>query len=313
MRFSQVLITGGAGFIGSQLVKRLAPISKKIYIIDDLSTGNKNNIPSYDNIIFFHDTLLNRKLLCSIIPEVEHVFHLACRNLILSVKDINKDLEINLFGGQLLLDSIQKYGNHLKRFVYTSTSSVYGDADIIPTPESYYKIGLPYAASKFAMEHYCQVYNQLYQIPTTIVRLSNVFGPGQLISNPYCGVVAKFFDDIKNDRPLRIYGDGSQTRDFTYIDDVINALLMVSSHSKTIGQIYNVGTGIETSIISLAKEIGRIAKKNELSIDFLPKRTIDTVTRRSVDISKIRNDIRWSPKYNLVEGIYKTYLWNLKL
>lgn len=312
MRFNQVLITGGAGFIGSQLVKRLAPISKKIYIIDDLSTGNKNGIPNYENIIFFHDTFLNKKLLSSIIPEVEYVFHLACSNLMLSVKDISKDLEVNLYGGQLLLDSIQKYGKHLKRFVYTSTSSVYGDADVIPTPESYYKIGLPYAASKFAMEHYCQVYYQLYQIPTTIVRLSNVFGPGQLISNPYCGVVAKFFDDIQKDQPLKIYGDGSQTRDFTYIDDVINALLMVCSHPKAIGQIYNIGTGIETSIIRLAKEIGKVAKKNELSYHFLPKRTIDTISRRSVDISKIRNDIKWTPKYNLGEGIYRAFLWYSK-
>ena len=114
----------------------------------------------------------------------------------------------------------QKYCLNLKRFVYTSTASIYSDAEVLPTTEDHYKIRLPYAASKFATEHYCAVYYHLYKLPVCVLRLSNVFGPGQTTENPYCGVVAKFFAAAMAKKPLIIYGDGQQTRDFTYIDDV---------------------------------------------------------------------------------------------
>lgn len=309
MLFNEVLVTGGAGFIGSQLLKSLAPISKHIYVIDDLFSGNKNAIPDSKNITFYEDTYLNQDLLKSIIPKVEYVFHVACRNLVVSVEEVFKDFETNLYGGYLLLDTIKSYGKQIKKVVYTSTSSIYGAADIIPTPESYYKVELPYAASKFSTEHYCQVFYHLYNLPVTICRLSNVYGPGQLSSNPYCGVIAKFFDAVTTGKPMIIYGDGSQTRDFTYVDDVIDALLLMCTHSKTTGQVYNIGTGIETSIASLAEKIHNITERFEPQYKFMPKRTVDKVPRRAVDVNKIQNELNWIAKYNLDEGLRKTVEW----
>ncbi|WP_089967528.1 NAD-dependent epimerase/dehydratase family protein [Lihuaxuella thermophila] len=309
MKYGSILVTGGAGFIGSQLIKKLAPCSKHIYVIDDLSSGDKNLIPDKDNITFFQDTILNTKLLSSILPYIEHVFHLACRNLVLSIENHERDLETNLYGGYTLLNAIKTYAGQIKRFVYTSSASIYGNADILPTPESYHKIELPYAASKFAMEHYCQVYYHLYQLPVTIVRLSNVYGPGQLSTNPYCGVVAKFFDAIQDGKPFIIYGDGSQTRDFTYVEDAIDALMLVSAHSKAEGQVYNVGTGTETSINSLAQKIGGLTGHPCYPTRYSPKRPTDKVIRRAVDTSKIQKELNWRAKFSLNEGLMKTYEW----
>src|SRR5690606_36734090 len=156
------------------------------------------------------ESITNEKILEEILPKVNYIFHFACKNIILSVENIESDFETNLYGGYLLLKKAQEYCTELKRFIYASTTSIYGQASIIPTPESYYNINLPYAASKFSMEHYCNVYHKMYQFPVSVLRFSNVYGPGQLSSNPYCGVVAKFFESAQNDQPMIIYGDGSR-------------------------------------------------------------------------------------------------------
>lgn len=309
MEFGKVLVTGGAGFLGSQLVKKLLPISEHIYIIDDLSTGNRNSIPKSEKITFYHESITNEELLEKILPEVEWVYHLACRNILLSVVDMKEDFQTNLVGGYLLLQKAKTHGSKLKRFIYTSTASVYGNASILPTPESHYEITLPYSASKFSMEHYCQVYYHMYKLPVTILRLSNVYGPGQLLSNPYCGVVAKFFDAAQKGDPIPIYGDGTQTRDFTFIEDTMDALLLAGQHADGIGQIYNVGTGIETNINQLAKMIIHITDSKADQIQYQPKRIIDKVYRRSLNINKIQEGLQWSPRFNLYNGLQKTYEW----
>lgn len=309
MEFGKVLVTGGAGFLGSQLVKKLLPISEHIYIIDDLSTGNRNSIPKSEKITFYHENITNEELLEKILPEVEWVYHLACRNILLSVVDMKEDFQTNLYGGYLLLQKAKTHGSKLKRFIYTSTASVYGNASILPTPESHYEITLPYSASKFSMEHYCQVYYHMHKLPVTILRLSNVYGPGQLLSNPYCGVVAKFFDAAQKGDPIPIYGDGTQTRDFTFIEDTMDALLLAGQHADGIGQIYNVGTGIETNINQLAKMIIHITDSKADQIQYQPKRIIDKVYRRSLNINKIQEGLQWSPRFNLYNGLQKTYEW----
>ncbi|GAA4707184.1 NAD-dependent epimerase/dehydratase family protein [Brevibacillus fulvus] len=309
MNYGNVLVTGGAGFVGSQLVKRLQPIAGKIYVIDDLSTGQAEAIPQADNIVFYHDSLLNEALLEEILPQVEWIFHLACRNLVLSATDLFADFQVNLAGGLLLLEKARTCGGKLKKMIYTSTASVYGNAPLLPTPETWHQTTMPYAASKFSMEHYCQVYYHMYQLPVTTLRLSNVYGPGQLSSNPYCGVVAKFFEAIWQDQPLIIYGDGQQTRDFTYIDDAIDALLTVSGESRTTGEVYNVGTGVETSVNQLAKAVLRITQNEQRAILYQPKRTVDRISRRVLDSSKLQNETNWRVRISLEDGLRKTYQW----
>jgi UDP-glucose 4-epimerase len=309
MKFGNVLVTGGAGFLGSQLVERLLPISDHITIIDNLATGNRHTIPQSDKITFYEDSITNEALLEHVFPQVEWVFHLACRNLYLSALDIREDFNTNLYGGFLLLQKAKSHCPQLKRFVYTSTASVYGDAAVLPTPESYHQITMPYPASKFSTEHYCQVYYHMYQLPVTTLRLSNVYGPGQYLTNTYCGVVTRFFDAIQKGEPITIYGDGTQTRDFTYIEDAMQAVLYAGTHPQTAGKVYNVGTGKETSINELAQTIIKITGNETFPIEYHPKRIVDKVNRRVVDISTLQDELQWSPRFSLEEGLVHTYEW----
>ncbi|MCC5912506.1 MAG: GDP-mannose 4,6-dehydratase [Clostridiaceae bacterium] len=309
MKFENVLVTGGAGFIGSQLIKKILPISQHIYVIDDLSTGQKDAIPTSDKITFIKESITNKEVLEYVMPKVEYIFHLACSNILKSVDNLELDMNTNLFGGFLLLQSAHNYCKNLKRFVYASTTSIYGDTEIIPTKENYYKIELPYAASKFATEHYCNVYYHMYQLPVSVVRLSNVYGPGQTILNPYCGVVAKFFEAVNKNQPQIIYGDGKQTRDFTFIEDALEALFLVAIKEKAIGQVYNIGTGVETSVINLLNEINKITGYTEGLIEFKQKRQVDIVKRRNIDSSKIQEELQWEINYSILQGLEKTFQW----
>jgi len=309
MMLENVLVTGGAGFIGSQLIKKILPISRHIYVIDDLSTGQKDAIPTSDKITFIKESITNKEVLRYVMPKVDYIFHLACSNILKSVDNLELDMNTNLFGGFLLLQSAHNYCKSLKRFVYASTASIYGDADSIPTKENYYKIELPYAASKFSAEHYCSVHYHMYQLPVSVVRLSNVYGPGQTTLNPYCGVVAKFFEAVEKNKPQIIYGDGSQTRDFTFIEDALNTFLIAAINEKAIGQVYNIGTGVETSIINLANEIKEITGYRDGLIEFRQKRPVDIVKRRNIDSSKIQTELHWNINYSLSEGLQKTFQW----
>ncbi|MCC3355666.1 NAD-dependent epimerase/dehydratase family protein [Bacillus timonensis] len=309
MNLGKVVVTGGAGFLGSQLVRNLMPLSEHIYIIDDVSTGKRSAIPNSDKITFYEESITNENLLEEILPEVDYIFHFACKNLVLSVENINSDFETNLYGGYILLQKAKECCKDLKRFIYASTTSIYSEAPIIPTPESYYNIKLPYAASKFSMEHYCHVYYQMYQLPITVLRFSNVYGPGQLVENPYCGVVAKFFEAAMNQKPMIIFGDGNQTRDFTYVEDAIDAALITALDKDAIGNVYNVGTGIETSVLELAQVIHETSGGKKIQLQIMPKRKVDVVQRRCIDSKKIQTELNWRIEHSLAEGIVKTYNW----
>jgi len=307
--FEHVLVTGGAGFIGSQLLLGLLPLSRKITVIDDCSTGRRDLVPTSDNVTFIEASYIKEELLDGVLPEVTHIYHLACRNLVMSVQQTDEDFRVNLYGGYLLLKKARERCSRLQRFVYTSTASVYGNAQHLPTPEHYYQTTIPYAASKLSMEHYCQVFVHMHQLPVTVLRLSNVYGPGQLTSNPYCGVVAKFFEAARNGQPFRIYGDGTQTRDYTYVEDAIAALLAAGTHPDAVGHVFNIGTGVETSVNALAYMVADSCGIAHPIFDYQPKRPVDVVYRRCLDPTAARNILGWSAKTNLREGLLKTRRW----
>lgn len=309
MVFTNVLITGGAGFIGSQLARKILPTCKHIYIIDDLSTGQREAIPVSAKITFIQGSITNKKLLQEIVPKVEYIFHLACSNLLTSITNLKQDFQTNLYGGYILLETAHQHCPNLKRFIYTSTASIYSEAEIIPTTENYYNIKLPYAASKFAVEHYCAVYHHLYHLPVTVLRLSNVYGPGQTPANPYCGVIAKFFTAAEKNEPLIIYGDGRQSRDFTFIADALEAIILGAKKEEAIGKVYNVGTGTETAILKLAQLICQITGAEENKLEFRAKRPVDIVTRRNIDATKIQRELHWKINYSLYAGLLKTWQW----
>lgn len=309
--FDHVLVTGGAGFIGSQLLRRLLPLSNRVTVIDDLSTGNAAAVPASDKLTLIKASYVDEELLRGLLGDVTTIFHLACRNLALSPHHMDDDFRVNLYGGFLLLKIAKESCRNLSRFVYTSTASVYGNAAELPTPESEYQTTLPYAASKFGMEHYCQVYASMYGMPVSVLRLSNVYGPGQVTTNPYCGVIAKFMEACEQGDPLIVYGDGRQTRDYTYIDDAIAAILAAATHPAAVGRVYNVGTGVETSVNRLAELVKDVMERPELEIDYRPKRIVDVVRRRCLDARVLRRELGWEPVRSLVEGLRLTRQWKL--
>lgn len=306
--FGNVLITGGAGFLGSQLTLALLDKCDHISVVDDLSTGKREVVPQFPNIHFIEGSILDEALMKEILPNIDYIFHFACANLVNSVTNIERDFTTNLLGGYKMLQYAKEYSPKLKKFVYASTASVYGQANILPTEENYHNIKLPYSASKFSVEHYTHVFHYLYDLPVITLRFSNVYGPGQLSSNPYCGVVAKFFQAVYNKEPFTIFGDGKQTRDFTFVDDAIRATLAAALSPYVTGDVFNVGTGVETSINELAEKIMKVTNYNG-EIRYMTKRSVDIVNRRSVNISRIKEKLQWHPETSLIAGLTKTYQW----
>jgi UDP-glucose 4-epimerase len=163
----------------------------------------------------------------------------------------------------------------------------------------------PYAVSKHSAEQYCLAFYESYGVPAAIVRYSNVYGPGQRLDNAYSGVVAKFFAAAAAGLPMAIHGDGQQTRDFTFIDDAVEATLLAGTHSRAEGEVFNVGTGIETSVIELAGAIASTLGV-EPAVEHIDRRDIDNIRRRAVNIEKIRRMLRWSPQVTLDVGLQRT-------
>lgn len=309
MNFGRVLVTGGAGFLGSNLVRALVDKSEQIWVLDDLFTGTRSALPSVENMTFVHGSVTDSAGLRAILPHVDYVFHFAARNITLSATQPESDFRVNVEGTvQVVLNSLP-HRHQIKRIVVASTSSLYGESDTLPTNEEKYNVSIPYSASKMSAELLATAYGRFYGIPITCLRFSNVYGPGQLSSNPYCGVVSKFMEAVSNDVPFIIYGSGTQTRDFTFVDDAMNATLMAATSDKTIGDVYNVGTGIETSVITLAKRIAKVLGKDDYPASLVEQRAIDTIYRRCIDATKLNQATGWIPQYTLDEGLAITWSW----
>ncbi|CAM3429552.1 NAD-dependent epimerase/dehydratase family protein [Marinicrinis lubricantis] len=304
-----VLVTGGAGFLGSNVAKRLLPFAKKIYVYDDLFTGKLTSVPTDDKVEFIQGSVTDGHLLGDLIEQSAYVFHFAARNIILSTEQPFTDFQVNAQGTlQVLLQAMRSKGR-LERIIYASTSSLYGNPPVLPAAENYYDVSTPYAASKMCGELLCMSYAKAFQLPVTALRFSNVFGPGQVSTNPYCGVVSKFMDRYIQGEPLTIYGDGTQTRDFTYVEDAMDAVMAAAVSEQTLGQVMNVGTGIETQVNELADMIKEVIGAPEHPVTYEKGRAIDTIYRRSVDISKLTALTGWLPKYPLKQGIKLTWEW----
>jgi UDP-glucose 4-epimerase len=268
----RVLVTGSHGFIGSQLVLALKERGDEVYESD-----LKNGVPFYQ---------VNARWG----KPFDEIYHLACVNQEEAVGNPERNVLVNAYGAKLMAEIAVTSG---ARFVYTSTASVYGKANIIPTHSRYRpKPKSDYAVAKLAGEHFVKNSGADF----TIFRLSNVYGPGQTTENPYCGVVAKFFEAAMAGKPLQIIGDGSQTRDFTYVGDVIPHLM-----NPELKGVLNCSHGDETSIASLA---GQLVSVCESGSDFhwAPERPVDGIQRRCL-ISDV------TCPTDLQMGLQKTYNW----
>lgn len=305
---TKVLVTGGAGFVGSMLSKQLVENGAEVTILDDLFTGEMKNIESLKIQNFIKGDVRDEKLIKKLVNKFDIVFHLAARNIIVSTKSPWEDFSVNIGGTLNMLLNFQN-SKKLNRFIFTSSVSIYGNPRHLPINEDdSFNLLSPYAVSKLGGENYTSVFYENYNMPTVVVRYSNVYGINQKVSNPYCGVIGKIIEKINNNESPVIHGDGEQTRDFTYILDAVNATMLAGISDRSIGDVFNIGTGVEISINALVSMINEIFGK-DIHPEYIDRRDIDNIRRRVVNIEKIRKSIRWAPKYTLRKGLTETIEW----
>src|SRR5438128_4994321 len=302
----RIVVTGGAGFVGSNIVRRLLREGARVVVLDDFYTGTLENLPGdAADMEIVRGTVTDYELVRDVVKDAAVVFHEAARNIIVSTRNPREDYEVNIGGTLNVLLAARETG--VPRTVYASSASVYGNPRYLPINEDDATNMLsPYAVSKFAGENYCKAFYESYGLSSAVVRYSNVYGTAQRPDNPYCGVVSKFFESAMKGEPPKIHGDGEQTRDFTYIDDVVEATLLAGISPKADGQVYNVGTGRETTINQLARLVIEITGAS-VEPAYVDRRDIDNIRRRVVNIEKIRRELRWVPVFTIEQGLRRTY------
>ncbi|MBI5711336.1 MAG: NAD-dependent epimerase/dehydratase family protein [Candidatus Eisenbacteria bacterium] len=302
----RVLVTGGAGFVGSNLVRRLMRDGARVTVLDDLFTGRRENLPP-DGIEFVLGSVCDPAVVGRLVALSEIVIHAAARNIVVSTRNPREDYETNIGGTLNVLLAARAAG--VERVVYTSSTSVYGNPRYLPINEDdRLSLLTPYAVSKLAGENYCMAFYESYGLATAAVRYSNIFGPGQDPANPYCGVVAKFIEALFAGRAPVIHGDGDQSRDFTYIDDAVEATLLAAASDRAVGEVFNVGTGVETRVNQLAEILIRLTGVRVEPVHS-DRRDVDNIRRRVVNIEKTRRALRWVPEVTLEEGLRRTVEW----
>lgn len=303
----KVLVTGGVGFVGSNLVERVIKCGGEVTVLDDLFTGSRDNIDKGFEYKFVKGSVTDQDLVTRLVDESDLVAHMAARNIIVSTKNPRSDYEVNIGGTLNVLMAARETG--IERIVYTSSASVYGNPRIIPINEDERPHTFsPYSVSKLAGENYCNAFYETYGTPVAVVRYSNVYGPKQDPQNPYCGVISKFMEAIHLDKRPQIHGDGQQTRDFTYVDDAVDATLLALASPKSEGMIFNLGTGTETRIVDLISILSRLMGK-DIVPENIDRRDIDNIRRRVLNIERIRTRLRWQPTVSLEEGLKRTVEW----
>lgn len=306
LRDRRILVTGGAGFVGSNLVKRLLREHARVTVLDDLFTGRRENLP-HGGYEFVKGSVCDTAIVENLVAAHDLIFHLAARNIVVSTRNPREDFETNIGGTLNVLLAARAAGG--RRVVYTSSASVYGNPRHLPINEDEsLSLLTPYAVSKLGGENYCMAFYESYGLPTTCVRYSNIFGPGQDPANPYCGVVAKFLESLLARKAPVIHGDGNQTRDFTFIDDAVEATVLAGTSDRALGEVFNVGSGVETRVNELAAILIRLTAADTLPTH-TDRRDVDNIRRRVVNIEKARRALRWIPEVTLEEGLRRTVEW----
>lgn len=308
--YSKILVTGGAGFIGSHIVDSLLKEGTEVTVIDNLSTGRRENIALHQNRKDFHfvrGDIQNAELVKKVIKDVDAVFHEAAMvNVPRSVENPLLTNKVNVLGTLNLLEACRD--SDVKRFIHASSCAVYGETETLPQHEKMMPRPIsPYAVSKLAAENYVKVYYEVYGLNTVCLRYFNVYGPRQTYG-PYSGVITIFINRLlKNEHPI-IYGDGKQTRDFIYIQDIVEANMLVLTKKKAVGEVFNIATGTQTTITQLAAMLQRIMNKPDLKPIYTESRPGD-IKHSYADITKAKKLLQYSPKVSLKNGLTKLVKW----
>lgn len=298
----KVLITGGYGFIGSHVAERFHKEGYEVYIIDNLTTGNRGNISfkhrGYE--VAVEDAKCEEVFRAN---QFEAVVHLAAQASVnTSIVNPRLDSESNVLGLVNMLNLAQKY--NVKKFVFASSAAVYGTNDQFPlTEETPCDPISPYGISKLVGESYCRKWNELYGLETICFRFSNVYGPRQSSAGEG-GVVSIFMDKLLSGQTLHVYGDGNQTRDFVYVEDVADAIFR-ASYSRATG-VFNLSTETECSVNELITALGGLQSINDISYE---ERRDGDIIRSVLSNARLKRELDWSPMYGIAEGLRRTYAW----
>ena len=304
-----VLVTGGAGFIGSHLVETLKKEGFFVRVLDNFSTGKKENLPK-EGIELIEGDISESQLCLRATKEVEAIFHEAALvSVPLSIERPFDTHRINVTGILNLLWAAKENG--VRKFIFASSCSIYGlkgkegyglkEGITIPEPLS------PYASSKLIGEVYCKLFSQVYGLETICLRYFNVYGERQDPSSPYAAVVPIFITRILEGKPLTVYGDGRQTRDFVYVKDVVRANLLALTLNKGKGQVLNIGSGKSHSVLGLIEILKGITGSN-LDIQFAPPRPGDA-RHATADLKKTKQILAFHPQIDFYQGLKMTYDW----
>ena len=261
MKDKRILITGGAGFIGSHLAEHLLAAGNSVRVLDNLSTGKRENLPAHPQLEFVQGDIRDKRLVSESVHGMDAIVHLAAvASVQASVDDPVGTHETNFDGTLNLLEVARK--ERIRRFVYASSAAVYGDNTRLPLAEDEILNPLsPYAADKLAGEFYLRFYHAKYGIETTAFRFFNIFGPRQDPSSPYSGVISIFIERVSRGEPVTVFGDGRQTRDFVYVGDLVKLLAQALSGTQTAGQVINVGRGKQCSLLELLATLEKLTGK----------------------------------------------------
>ena len=305
---AQFLVTGGSGFIGSHLCRRLLGEGHRVRVLDNLSLGRRDNLSDVAGDIDFREAdLRDEDELRHSVEGVDYVFHhAAIASVQTSVEQPLMEQQINSVGTLRLLEAARQAG--VRRVVFAASAAAYGNdprvpkrEDMRPMPES------PYAISKLAGEYYCGVYNSLYGLETVCLRYFNVYGPRQDPASPYSGVISIFAKRMLNGQAPLVHGDGLQTRDFVSVHDVVAANMLAYQVECAQGQVYNIGSGYSSSLMDLLTAFNSVLSCN-IQAEFAEARSGD-VRDSLADISKAKSQLGYEPLMNLQRGLREVVEW----
>jgi UDP-glucose 4-epimerase len=302
------LVTGGAGFIGSNTVEELVRRGHSVVVLDDLSAGKEENLAEVrTKITFIKGTITDLEVVRRAVQEADYVLHLAARTSVpRSVKDPIETNRANVDGTLNVL--VAARDAKVKRVVFAASSSAYGETPTLPKIETMQPAPIsPYGVSKFVGELYAQVFGRCYGLENVSLRYFNVFGPRQDPGSPYSGVLSKFITAFLEDRQPVVFGDGEQSRDFTYIENVVQANLLACEAANASGKVFNIGTGARVTLNQTLRLLEQIAGKR-MEAKYDPPRDGD-IRDSQADISQSRQILGYDPQVGFEEGLRRTFEW----
>lgn len=298
-----VLVTGGAGFIGSHVVESQLNAGNTVVVVDDLSMGQMNNLPESDQLIFYKKSITDKSFMSTLLKKYDFdvIYLLAA---IASVADtIDRPYEshqVNQEANLFILEELRKNGLQPKRIIFSSSAATYGTLPDLPKKEDGPVMpSTAYAIDKYATERFVLTYSQLYDLPAVAVRFFNVFGPRQNPKSPYSGVLSIIANALSQNTEFKLFGDGNQTRDFVYVKDVVAALELAEENDAMVGQVFNVATGTSRTLLEAIRSLEKAAGKS-LNMILYPERLGD-IKYSEADISKLKS-FGFSAQYDFDEG-----------